>query len=202
MKFLENKNIRIKNLTDKKDYFHKFNEPLTQNLNFFNIIDRPKITVDKKILINKIKNKNILVTGGGGSIGSELCLEILKHNPKILYILEISELNLFNLINKIKDRSKFDLKKIKPVLGDCNDEYFLNSFFKKRKIDELYHSAAYKHVNFGEENPYAMIKNNIFAKENNRICNFKKIKNFIFISSDKANPKSILGYTKKFETFM
>jgi len=199
-KNIEKDNIRIKNLTSNKDYFHKFNEPLTQNLNFFNIIDRPKIKVEKKVLNKQIRNKSILVTGGGGSIGSELCLEILKHKPKILYVLEISEINLFNLINKIKENSKLDIKKVKPVLGDCNDEFFLNSFFKKIKINHLYHAAAYKHVNFGEENPYSMIKNNIFSTK--KIIEFvilKRIKNFIFISSDKAvNPKSILGYTKKF----
>ena len=197
---LENKNIRIKNLSNEKDYIYKFNEPLTKNLNFFNIINRPKISVEQRVLKNKIKDKNILVTGGGGSIGSELCLEILKQKPKMLFVLEISEIALFNLIYKIKKNSNLDFKRIKPILGDCNDEFFLNSYFKKIKIDDLYHSAAYKHVNFGEENPYSMIKNNIFATK--KIIEFiilKKIKNFIFISSDKAvNPKSILGYTKKF----
>ena len=83
---------------------------IATNLNFFEIIDRPKKIVKKEILEKKIKNKVILVTGGGGSIGSELCIEILKHEPKKLFILEISEINLFNLLNKIKE-NKLNAKK-------------------------------------------------------------------------------------------
>ncbi len=196
----ENKNIRIKNLDFNKNKLSNYlNETIISNLNFFDIINRPKIKVKKTILEKKIKNKIILITGGGGSIGSELCLEILKHKPKKVFILDISELNLFNLINKIKEK-KYNYKKIKPILGDCNDIFFLNNYFKKILIDDIYHAAAYKHVNLGEENPYAMIKNNIFATKT--VVNFalkKGIKNFIFISSDKAvRPKSILGFSKKF----
>lgn len=196
----ENQNIRIKKLSNNQNYLDQYlNQSIISNLSFFDIIDRPKIAVKKEILERKIKNKDILITGAGGSIGSELCLEILKHKPKKLFMLEISEINLFNLINKLKEK-KFNFKVIKPILGDCNDKYFLENYFKSKNIDEVYHAAAYKHVNFGEENPYSMIKNNIFATQT--IVNFslkKKIKNFTFISSDKAvKPKSILGITKKF----
>ena len=196
----ENQNIRIKKLSNNQNYLDQYlNQSIISNLSFFDIINRPKIAVKKEILERKIKNKDILITGAGGSIGSELCLEILKHKPKKLFMLEISEINLFNLINKLKEK-KFNFKVIKPILGDCNDKYFLENFFKSKNIDEVYHAAAYKHVNFGEENPYSMIKNNIFATQT--IVNFslmKKIKNFTFISSDKAvKPKSILGITKKF----
>ena len=196
----ENKNIRIKKLSNNQNYLDQYlNQSIISNLSFFDIINRPKIIVKKEILQRKIKNKNILITGAGGSIGSELCMEILKHKPNKLFMLEISEINLFNLMNKLKEK-KFNLKLIKPILGDCNDKYFLENFFKFKNIDEIYHAAAYKHVNFGEENPYSMIKNNIFATQT--IVNFslmKKIKNFTFISSDKAvKPKSILGITKKF----
>ena len=197
---LENKNIRIKKLNNQHSNLKQYlNESIVSNLNFYDIIDRPRIIVKKEILEKKINNKSILVTGGGGSIGSELCLEILKHNPKKLYILEISEINLFNLIDKLKEK-KLNTKIVKPILGDCNDKYFLENFFKLKNIDDIYHAAAYKHVNFGEDNPYSMIKNNIFATQT--IVNFsikKNVKNFIFISSDKAvKPKSILGVTKKY----
>ena len=196
----ENKNIRIKKLSNNQNYLDQYlNQSIISNLSFFDIINRPKIIVKKEILQRKIKNKDILITGAGGSIGSELCMEILKHKPKNLFMLEISEINLFNLMNKIKEK-KLNLKVIKPILGDCNDKFFLENYFKSKNIDEIYHAAAYKHVNFGEENPYSMIKNNIFATQT--IVNFsliKKIKNFTFISSDKAvKPKSILGVTKKF----
>ena len=196
----ENKNIRIKKLNNQHSNLKQYlNESIVSNLNFYDIVDRPRIIVKNEILEKKINNQSILVTGGGGSIGSELCIEILKHNPKKLYILEISEINLFNLISKLKEK-KLNTKIVKPILGDCNDKYFLENFFKLKNIDDVYHAAAYKHVNFGEDNPYSMIKNNIFATQT--IVNFsikKNVKNFIFISSDKAvKPKSILGVTKKY----
>ncbi len=195
------KQIRIKNLSNTKNYLNKFiDQTLTSNINFFDIIDRPKTEVNKKILEKKIKNKSILVTGGGGSIGSELCVEILKHKPKKIFILDISEINLFQVLEKIKKERNYKKNVIKTILGDCNDSILLKNFFKNIKLDEIYHAAAYKHVNFGEENAYSMIKNNIFGTK--CVVDFaldKKIKEFIFISSDKAvNPKSTLGFTKRF----
>ena len=197
---LKNRNIRIKNLVKTKNYLNTLiNESLISKLNFFDIINRPKIKVDNQILKASIKNKSILVTGGAGSIGSELCLEILRHKPKKIFILDISEINLFNIINKIKKINLYNKEIVKPILGDCNDKNLMNGYFNNINIDDVYHAAAYKHVNFGEENQYSMIKNNIFSTQT--IVNFsidKKIKNFIFISTDKAvNPSSILGYTKK-----
>ena len=194
---LDKKNIRIRNLVQTKNYLNKFiAQSFESKVDFFDIINRPKIKVKKKFLKKKIYNKNILVTGGGGSIGSELCLEILKHHPKKLFILEISEINLFNLIKKINQKNR---NIVQYILGDCNDEFFLKNTFKNIKFDEIYHAAAYKHVNIGEKNPYSMIKNNIFGTK--KIIEFainKKIKNFTFISSDKAvNPKSILGFSKR-----
>ena len=197
----EYKNIRLKNLSGIKNYIGKFITDSTfSQVSFFDIIDRPKIKVDKKILKKNINNKNILITGSGGSIGGELCIEILKNNPKKIFILEMSEINLFNIINKIKEKKIYNNKIVKPILGDCNDKFFLENYFQNIIIDDVYHAAAYKHVSFGEKNQYSMIKNNVLGTKT--MIDFsvaKKVKNFIFISSDKAvNPKSILGFTKKF----
>ena len=200
----ENKNIRITNLNNLKKRFNILNRSLEVVPDFFDIIGRSKISVEKKILIKKIKNKKILVTGGGGSIGSELCIEILKNNPKMLFILDNSEINLFNLSRKINNHNFRNKKNLKLILGDCSDFNFLKIVFKNDKIDELYHTAAYKHLELGEKNIYSSIKNNVIGtKIVLEFCLFKKIENFTFISSDKAvNPRSVLGYTKKIGEFL
>ena len=197
---MEKENIRIRNLTETENTKNFLKKLLEIKPGFYDIIDRPKIFVNTNILRKRIDGKNILITGGAGSIGSELCIEILKHKPKNVYALDSSEINLFKLVNKIKKSKKFNKIKFIPVLGDCTDKNFLMSRFNKIKIDDVYHSAAYKHVNFGETNPYSMIKNNILGtKITAEFALQKKVKKFIFISSDKAvNPKSILGFSKKF----
>lgn len=200
-KNLENFNIKIKDLANiKSNYKNLIKKSLEIKPSFYDIINRQKILVEKKILIKKIKNKNILITGGGGSIGSELIKEILNHNPKKIYALDNSEINLFNLLRDLKDKKIYNSKILTLILGDFGDIKFLNNQFDNKHLDEVYHAAAYKHVNFGEQNPYSMIKNNIFGTEN--IIKFsidKKVKHFTFISSDKAvNPKSVLGYSKRF----
>ena len=196
----ERKNIRVRDISQIKNFLKNvIKKSLEAEINFFDIIDRPKIEVDKKILEKQIKKKTILVTGGGGSIGSELCLQIIKQKPKMLLILDNSEINLFNIKKKIESTPTTNKKNIQFILGDCTDMNFLKKKFKKISIDDLYHAAAYKHVNFGENNIYSIIKNNIIGTK--RLLEFsetKKIKNFTFISTDKAvRPKSILGYTKK-----
>tara|TARA_X000000950_G_scaffold280018_1_gene373793 strand:- start:122 stop:1522 length:1401 start_codon:yes stop_codon:yes gene_type:complete len=198
-KKLINKNVRIKNVDDSKNKKNIIEKTLEVKPSFFDIINRTKIDVPKSILEKKIKNKTILVTGGGGSIGSNLCLEILKHYPKKIYVLDNSELNLFNIKNRIFSDNINYKNNTKFILGDFGDINLLRAKFKYLNIDEIYHAAAYKHLEFGEENIYSIIKNNIFSTEN--LLNYvkeKKIKNFTFISSDKAvNPTSVLGLTKK-----
>ncbi len=139
-----------------------------------------------------LKNKNILVTGGAGSIGAEISNQITKSNPKKLIILDHSEFNIYRLSKKI------NLKKVKLILGDIKDENLIKNIIKKNNIEFIFHAAAYKHVKFLEQNLYSAVKNNIFGT--NSIL--KAIKNrsskLIFISTDKAvNPKNVLGITKR-----
>lgn len=201
---LQDKNIRIVNMDEVSNYLPKLiHKSLESKINFYDIVNRPKIEADKRVLNKIINKKSILVTGGGGSIGGELCIQILNFNPKNIYVLDSSEINLFNIYNKLNSLKK-NFTKIYPILGDCCDQSFLIKKFKNLKIDYVYHAAAYKHVGFGETNPYSIIKNNIFSTES--IIKFsilKKVKNFIFVSTDKAvNPTSLLGFTKNFGEVM
>ena len=194
-------NIRIISMDQIDTYLPNLIHRNTEaELNFHDIVNRPKIKTNKNDLLKLIRGKSVVVTGGGGSIGGELCKQILKFKPKKLIILDNSEINLFNIFNLLKKEKNYNSKNIKTVLGDCSDKRFLFKIFKNINIDFIYHAAAYKHVGFGEENPYSIIKNNILGtKYILELSLQKKVKNFIFISTDKAvNPKNMLGFTKKF----
>ncbi len=143
----------------------------------------------KKIL--SLKNKNVLVTGAAGTIGSEICRQLIFQDAKKIIGVDNSELAIYNKKNKLDN-------KIKLLLCDVNNQLLLNKIISDNKINLIIHAAAYKHVNILEENIISAVSNNILATKN--LCEIAKMNNidFILISTDKAaEPKSILGYTKK-----
>ena len=167
-----------------------------QNSEFLNIFSRDEKKI-KNNIFKKLENKNILVTGAGGSIGSELARQLVRIKGTKIICLDISELFLYNLKNNISHKGN----KIRFILGSVADSSLLKNLFKKEKIDLIYHAAAYKHLNFLEENPSQGIKNNVLGTlnliENSILYSKKKIK-MINISTDKAvRPTSILGISKR-----
>ena len=142
--------------------------------------------------VENFKNSNILITGGAGSIGSEITKQIATSNPKKIIVLDHSELNIYR-ISKTLERYK-----IKLILGDIKDENLVKGIINEYKIDYIFHAAAYKHVKFLENNMHSAVKNNIIGTYNLlKAISGKKIK-FVFISTDKAvNPKNVLGITKR-----
>ena len=169
------------------------------NLSYQDIINKKKFFINNSILRKNIKNKSILITGAGGSIGSELANQILNFFPKKIFLLDNSEINLYKIYNQLISKYPKLYKKVEIVLCDCNQIKILKQKISRHKIDIIFHAAAYKHVWFGEINNYSMLYNNINGLI--QMLNFSKIqkvKKFVFISSDKAvNPKSILGISKK-----
>ena len=142
-------------------------------------------------LIKNINKKNVLVTGGGGSIGSEICRQLCIQNVKKLICLDQSELAIYNLKKKLGSKSTF-------VLGDMGDENLVRTIIKKYKINLVIHAGAYKHVNILEENIFSAVKNNIFATAILSSISLENKCDFLLVSTDKAaQPKSILGYTKR-----
>ena len=144
---------------------------------------------------NAIKNKVVLVTGAGGSIGSELCKKIVSLKPKILLLLENNEANLYFINNELVNKNIG----IKPILGSCGNKLLLEKIFKENKVDIIFHAAAYKHVPLVQENPIEGIINNVL---NTRfLCEeaYKfSIKKIILISTDKAvRPTNIMGASKR-----
>ena len=111
-KEFENFNIRIRHIGNEKNYIQNFLDKfLIPDISFYDVINRPKIKVNKIYLKKNIVNKCILITGGGGSIGSELTLEILNYNPRSIYILDNSEFNLFTIMDKLREINCFQAKK-------------------------------------------------------------------------------------------
>ena len=163
------------------------------------LLGRESAISNKKLITNKkIKNSIICVTGAGGSIGSELCRQILSLNPKKLILIEISEPSLYlisqELINEFKNNQK-----IKTYLGNVTDKSFINDIFEKEKVEIVFHAAAYKHVPLVESNPLQGILNNYLSTKTICHCALeKRISNVLLVSTDKAvRPTSIMGVSKR-----
>lgn len=202
LKKILNNNILIKQIPyiDKLDTFISLEKNL-KNIQIEEILGRNQIKPIQELLIKNNKKNNILVSGGAGSIGSEIIKKILFLDPKEIFIIDNNEFELFNLeqeINGILKKKKINIK-VCYYLADICDKNFLISFFNENKIDTVYHCAAYKHVPLLEKNIISAFKNNLLGTEN--ICEISlinNVKNFVFISTDKAiNPINIMGLTKK-----
>ncbi len=175
-----------------KDMFNNL-----RNVEIEDLLGREPITLDNKNIKALIENKTILVTGGGGSIGSELCRQIAKFNPKQLVIFDIYENNLYDIELELKESYKNI--EIIAIVGSVRDIKKLESVFEKYKPYLVFHAAAHKHVPLMESSPLEAIKNNVFGTYNVVNCADKyNVKRFILISTDKAvNPTNIMGATKR-----
>lgn len=161
------------------------------------LLGREEINVDIISIEKEIEGKTILVTGAGGSIGSELCKQIAKFNPKMLLMLDIYENNVYYLGKELEE-SNPNLNH-RTIIASIRDENRIEEIFKMFKPDIVYHAAAHKHVPLMENNPNEAIKNNIFGTLNVvRCADLYEAKRFVMISTDKAvNPTSVMGATKR-----
>ena len=168
-----------------------------KDLNIDDLLDRDQVDPYLKLLKKNIFKKTVLVTGAGGSIGSELCRQIIKLNPEKLLLLELNEYSLYKIYEELKGFNK--KKKIISLLADVQDQSKLEIIFETFKVDTVYHAAAYKHVPLVEENICAGVKNNVFGTlAVAKASVLKKVSNLVFISSDKAvRPTNIMGASKR-----
>lgn len=162
------------------------------------LLGRAPVSLNNENINMYINNKVVLVTGGGGSIGSELCRQIVKFNPKKLLILDIYENNAYDL--QIELKHKYPELDLDVIIASIRDFNRLKSIFEQYKPYVVFHAAAHKHVPLMEANPSEAIKNNIIGTYNLVKCSdMYKVKKFVQISTDKAvNPTNVMGATKRF----
>ena len=161
------------------------------------LLGRDTIKLDNKNITDLIKGKNVLVTGGGGSIGSELCRQIMKYNPAKLIIFDIYENNLYDIQMELD--AHYPKTKIEAIVGSVRDKERLRKVFEKYSPKLVFHAAAHKHVPLMENSPLEAIKNNIFGTYNVANCADEfGVERFVLISTDKAvNPTNIMGASKR-----
>ncbi len=168
-----------------------------RKVNIEDLLGRKAVELDMKGIESYIHNKTILVTGGGGSIGSELCRQISKFQPKQLVIFDIYENNAYDL--QMELNYKYPKLNLKVLIGSVRDKQRLETVFEKYSPNIVFHAAAHKHVPLMEESPMEAIKNNVFGTFNVASCAHKfNAEKFVMISTDKAvNPTNVMGATKR-----
>ena len=161
------------------------------------LLGREPVKINLKEISGYLENKVVLVTGGGGSIGSELCRQIARFSPKKLLILDNYENNAFEIQNELL-KTYPDLN-LNTIIASIRDRERIEKIFSTYKPQVIFHAAAHKHVPLMEDNPTEAMKNNVFGTLNVVECAHKyKAKKFVLISTDKAvNPTNIMGATKR-----
>lgn len=180
-----------------KTSLRSINTEALRNITLEDIIGRAEINISPDSLKTQIKNKVILVTGGGGSIGSELCRQIAELKPAALIIVDNSEFNLFSIDAELK--TNFPFITLHSVLGSITNTALMESTFSQHQPEIVFHAAAYKHVSLLEQQSIVAIENNVFGtKQIAELAIKHEVQKFVLISTDKAvNPTSVMGATKR-----
>ena len=191
-------NCVLKNLPDFYQYANTdINIGSLRDVSVEDLLGREPLRTDMSDVFEMIKGKTILVTGGGGSIGSELCRQIAAHQPERLIIFDIYENNAYAIQQEL--REKYPEMELTVLIGSVRDSRRLEYVFKKYHPDIVYHAAAHKHVPLMEDSPCEAIKNNVVGTYKTAYAAMiNNCKRFVLISTDKAvNPTNIMGASKR-----
>lgn len=193
-----NKGVELRRLPGLNDLVDgKVTVNALRRVKIEDLLGRAPIDLNQSDIANEISGRSVLVTGGGGSIGSELCRQISHYQPSKIIILELSEFNLYSIERELS--SLFPVLSIVPVLGSVTDENLVENTIKIHKPDIIFHAAAYKQVPLLESQRLAAMLNNIkgtwvIAQQAQKY----QVKKFILVSTDKAvNPSNVMGCTKR-----
>lgn len=167
-----------------------------QEVDIIDLLGRDPVPPVAHLIAKNIQNKIVMVTGAGGSIGSELCRQIIKNQPKMLVLYELTEFALYDIDKELRQTAACE---IVPILGTVQDQQKLERIIEQYHIQTVYHAAAYKHVPLVECNPIAGLKNNAIGTANSLNAAVKKgVETFVLISTDKAvRPTNVMGASKR-----
>ena len=173
----------------------------TRSIDLQDLLGRNPVTINLKQSLEYVRGKRVLVTGAGGSIGSELCQQLLSGGASRLYLLGHGEISIYQIdreLRLLQEEGVGEKATLVPVIGDLKDACYVDYILGQLKADAVFHTAAYKHVPLMEENPVAVIENNVLGTKNLIDAAIKHgIKRFVHISTDKAvSPASIYGVSK------
>ena len=194
--------VSVKILPDKTKLLQSNVSSTIRSVEIADLLGRDQISLDKSKLSEFIAGKTILVTGGGGSIGSEIVRQVLEYNPKQVVIFDIYENTAYELKTEldIKYRSYDNKPNYLVLIGSVRDQNRLDEIFKKYKPEIIFHAAAHKHVPLMEDSPFEAIKNNIKGTYNvAKMADKYKAEKMVLISTDKAvRPTNVMGASKRF----
>ena len=180
-----------------EEMFDEKSKRRIRNVEITDLLSRPEVKLDKKVCRYLI-GQTVLVTGGGGSIGSELCMQVARYSPKTIVIFDIYENCAFELQNELKDRYGDEID-ICVRIGSVRDTDRLREVFEEFHPNVVFHAAAHKHVPLMEDSPCEAVKNNVFGTYNvAMIADEYKVDKMVILSTDKAvNPTNVMGCTKR-----
>ena len=184
--------LSLQEITEKS-----VSEPTIRNVDITDLLARPEVTLNTDIC-SYLKNQTVLVTGGGGSIGSEICTQVARYSPAKVIIFDNYENNAFVLKNKL-DRKYQGKVQFFIRIGSVQDPARLDEVLSEFKPSVVFHAAAHKHVPLMEDSPCEAVKNNIFGTFNTaKAAIDHKVSKFVILSTDKAvNPTNVMGATKR-----
>ncbi len=173
----------------------------TREIRVQDLLARKPVHLNLKESLNYLRGKRVLITGAGGSIGSELARQLLYGGADRLYLFDHSENNVYEIEKELRilqEEGVGESSTIVPIVGELQDKYFIKFIINRLKADVIFHCAAYKHVPLVEENPVEAIKNNVFGTKNLiEAAQAAGVSRFVFISTDKAvEPESVYGASK------
>lgn len=170
-----------------------------KTIDVVDLLGRDEVELDIESIKDQITNKVILVTGAGGSIGSEICRQIIQFDPAKLLLLGHGENSIYLIDRELRTHHQKCPTEIVPIIADIQDRKKINEIMEQYHPDIVYHAAAHKHVPLMEYNPKEAVKNNIFGTKNvAEAAKAARVKNFVMVSTDKANnPPNVMGSTKR-----